>query len=349
MMGLTSRDNDQPRARARRGRMWRRAGALVIGACALAVGTGVAAPGPASAVTQCPPGSTLLLNVCIVIGRPTPTPTTIPSTPPTTAAPSVSLPPVTLPPVTVPPVLNPTSPVSVPDAAQHLLDLINGERQRAGLGALTSRDDVVAIALEHSLEMAQKGDIFHSTSYFGSAVRNLLNAAVRGENVAYNGDIDTAHARLMASAGHRANILDARFSVVGIAVVKAPDGRFFITQDFLQPAGAPRAVAAPKAPPAPRAAAPAASRKAATPKPAPTPTVPAPTTTVAPPPTTVAPPAPAPTVPSPPVVTLEPASTAGAAIIAHHGGATTVPLGTLAAVLLASALCACCVLPRRVA
>lgn len=345
MMGLTSRDNDQPRAQgARPGRTWRSAGALVIGACALTVGIGVASPGPASAVTQCPPGSTLLLNVCIVVGRPTTTPTTPPPTPPTTTAPLISLPPVTLPPVTLPPVPNPTSPVPAPDAAQHLLDLVNGERQRAGLGAVTSRDDVVAIAVAHSLEMAQEGDIFHSTSYFGSAVRNVLNASARGENVAYNGDIDTAHARLMASAGHRANILDSRFSVVGIGVVKAPDGRFFITQDFLQPAGAPRAATAPKAAPAPRPAAPAASRSAATPKPAP-----APTTTVPTPPTTVASPAPAPTVPvtsAPPVVTLEPASTAAAATIAHHGDATTAPLGALAAVLLALALAACCVLPR---
>ena len=340
MMGLTSRDNDQPRARTRQRRTWRSAAALVVGAFALTVGIGVAAPGPASAVTQCPPGSTLLLNVCIVISRPAPTPTTAPPTTPTTAAALISLPPVTLPPVTLPPVLNPTSPVSAPDAAQHLLDLVNGERQRAGLGALASRDDVVTIALEHSLEMAQKGDIFHSTSYFGPAVRNLLNASARGENVAYNGDIDAAHARLMASAGHRANILDSRFSVVGIGVVKAPDGRFFITQDFLQPAGAPRAATAPKAAPAPRPAAPAASRSAATPKP-----VPAPTTTVPTPPTTVAPPAPAPTVPvtaAPPAVTLEPATT-----IAHHGDATAAPLGALAAVLLAVALGACCVLPRR--
>lgn len=307
---------------------------------ALSAGIGRASAAP-TAVPQCPPGSTLLINVCIVLGRPTPT-TTV-TTQPTTAAalPPVTLPPVTPPPVTLPPPLNPTSPVSVPEAAQHLLDLVNGERQRAGLGALTSRDDVVAIALQHSQEMAQKGDIFHSTSFFSSTVKNLLNAGVRGENVAYNGDIDSAHARLMASAGHRANILDSRFSVVGMAVVKAPDGRYFVTQDFLESAGAPRA-AAPKAAPATRAVAPAASRRAAAPKPAP-----APTTTVAPP-TTVVPPT---TVPAPPnqsIVTLEPASAALSATVAHSGGPSTVPLAGLASVLLAAALCACCVVPRRV-
>ena len=339
MMGSTNRvGGERPAPAACRGRTWRTAGALVIAGLALTAGVGGASAQQAAAAPQCPSGTVLLINVCIVLGRPTPT-----TTPPTTAAPIISLPPVTLPPVTLPPPPNPTSPVPVAEAAQHLLDLVNSERQRAGLGALSSRDDVVAIALEHSHEMARKGDIFHSTSYFGQAVKNLLNAGARGENVAYNGDIDSAHARLMASAGHRANILDSRFSVVGIAVVKAPDGRLFVTQDFLQAAGAPRAAAAPRAAPAPRAAAPATARRAVAPKPAP-----APTTTVAPAPTTVAPPPPEPAVPAAqPLVTLEPSSAAVSATLADSG-ASTAPLGSLAAVLLAGALCASCVVPRRI-
>jgi hypothetical protein len=41
----------------------------------------------------------------------------------------------------------------------------------------------------------------------------------------------------MASAPHRANMLDARFVVVGIAA-ELRDGSWWVTQDFLQPAGA---------------------------------------------------------------------------------------------------------------
>jgi len=47
--------------------------------------------------------------------------------------------------------------------------------------------------------------------------------------------VESAHARLMNSRGHRANLLNPRFSVAGFAVVQAPDGRYFITENFLQP------------------------------------------------------------------------------------------------------------------
>ncbi|HEX2699451.1 MAG TPA: CAP domain-containing protein [Acidimicrobiales bacterium] len=300
----------------------------------LGVASGVIAAGSAHAA-GCPAGSLQLGTSCIVLGFPTTTP---PTTPPTTAAPLIELPPVTLPPVTLPPLLDSGVTKVVPSAAQRLLDLANGDRERAGLSRLTSRDDIVSIAVAHSQEMAAKGDIFHSTSFFGTAVKNLLNAAVRGENVAYNGDIDNTHVRLMASAGHRANILDARFSVVGIGVVQAADGRYFVTEDFIQPAGAPRpAAAAPSA--APRVAAPAASRKA------PVPTTAAPPTTVAPAPTTVVPVTAAPP-DTTPAVQLHTASNAASALPAPAHRPTPA-VGAAAALLLAGAMAACCVVPRR--
>lgn len=150
----------------------------------------------------------------------------------------VPVPPVPVPAINVPAVATPVlpaAPQSVPDAARRLLELVNLERQSAGLGPLTARDDVTAVASAHSLRMALAGDIFHNRIYFSSATRKLLKTAFRGENVAYNSSIEVAHSRLMRSAGHRVNLLNRRFSVVGIAVVQAPDGRYFITEDFLQP------------------------------------------------------------------------------------------------------------------
>ena len=315
-----------------------RRGRLLLGAAALAVG-GVLATGSGASAQQC--STSTLLGRLLCSGTPAPAPTT-----PTTVAPVVSLPPVTLPPVTIPPVVAPPPTMrTAPEAARRLLDLTNAERQRAGLGGLTHRDDVAGIAIAHSERMAQSGDIFHNDNFFGTAVKNLLNAGARGENVAYNGDIDAAHARLMASAGHRANILDGRFSVAGFGVVQAPDGRYFITENFIQPAGAPRAAAprpartaAPAPAPAPkRVAAPAPARAAAAP-----PTTGASPTTVAPPPPA---PEPAPSAPAPepaaqpletPVVAARTSSQAAA-----------VPLGGAAAVLLGLALLASVVVPLR--
>lgn len=180
------------------------------------------------------------------------TPTTAPL-----AAPVVTIPPsppITIAPPPPPPAPAPSAPRTAPEAAQRLLELVNGERARAGLGRLTSRDDVVAIALAHSQRMVAAGTIFHNDSYFTESVRRLLNSQARGENVAQNSSVDDTHARLMNSPGHRANILDPRFTVAGFGVVQAADGRYFTTQNFLQPAGA-------VATPAPRpAAAPALAR-----------------------------------------------------------------------------------------
>ncbi len=338
MAWLTSQHSGgRPSHHTGRGHAWRSAAGILTAALGLSMAAGLASAGGAAAGT-CPAGTVLYRNACIVIGFPIPTPTSAPpvTTPPTTAAPLVQLPPVTAPPVLAP-ILTPATPQVAAGAAQRLLDLVNGERRSAGLSGLTSRDDIVDIAIAHSQEMAQKGDIFHSDSFFASAVKNLLNAAVRGENVAYNGDIDNTHARLMASAGHRANILDPRFSAVGIGVVLAPDGRYFVTQDFIQPAGAPPATR-PSA--ASRAAAPAVPRKAAvtaTPAPAP-----APPENVTAPPTTVATP---PRVETPEVAHIDTVSSAVSAT-SPAPGHPVMPLAT-ATVLLMAAMAASCIVPRR--
>lgn len=333
MTDLALRGSDRQTASRVQGATGRRSAALLVAGLGLSFVLMFGSVGSASAAAQCPEGTVYFRMACITVGFPT-----SPTTAPTTVAPLISLPPITLPPVTLPPILTPSAPVVVPEAAQRLLDLANGERQQAGLGRLTMRDDLVAIALAHSQEMAQAGEIFHSVSFFTAAVKNVVNAVARGENVAYNGDIDNTHARLMNSPGHRANLMNPRFSIVGFAVVKAPDGRYFTTQNFIQPAGAPpvAAVAAPRAGPA------AASRKVAAPNAAPAPTTP---TTAALEPTTTAP---------PPVPVTEPIEevrfeTASSAISVPAGaaGGIPAPLGATAVVLLAGAMCACCIAARR--
>lgn len=288
----------------------RRSIAVAMAALALAT-LGMVARAERAEAFQCPPGTAQLGILCI---RSAPTTAPPAPTPTTTAPPVAALPPVTAPPVVAPPA---APAVSVADGARRLVDLANAERAKAGLGALAWRDDVAAIALAHSERMAAAGDIFHSDTFFGATVKNRLNVVARGENVAYNGSIDSAHSRLMASSGHRANIMDSRFSAVGIGVVRHADGRYFITQNFIQPAGAPRSVAPrPAAAAAPRAAAPKPA-----PKPAPAPAAPAAVaTTLAPAPTTTE--VPAPVVPAdaatlslaaaaPEVLTAVPASASG--------------------------------------
>lgn len=200
----------------------------VAAATALAVGLALAAEAPASAATSCG----FLGLFC--------------QAPPTTTAPvtvsPVTVPPVTVPVVEVPPVSVTLAPAPAPaglgigeeaGAADRLLALVNAERAAAHLPLLELRPAITAIAAGHSVEMATRADIFHNLAYFTSATRARLSASALGENVAVNGSLENAHVRLMASPGHRANILNGRFDAVGISVVHDDGGTVYITEDFL--------------------------------------------------------------------------------------------------------------------
>jgi hypothetical protein len=83
--------------------------------------------------------------------------------------------------------------------------------------------------------MAKAGDLWHNDAYFTPASHDALDAQTLGENVAMNADVDDMHRRLMASPHHRDNILDGRFSQLGVGVAVGKDGVLFATEDFVQP------------------------------------------------------------------------------------------------------------------
>ena len=147
-------------------------------------------------------------------------------------------------------------PAHQPAAVTRLLTLLNQERQTRGLVRFTLRDDVSAQSRKHSEAMAARGTIWHNDAYFTAANKQRLGAVLLGENVARNPDIDDAHRRLMNSPGHKANVVDGRFSVIGLAVYRSSTGSLYVTESFLQPVTAKVAAvdkprSAPTPPPAP--------------------------------------------------------------------------------------------------
>lgn len=194
-----------------------------------------------------------------------PCPTTAPTAPPAPpSAPPAPTAPAPVPesvpaPVAAPPQAPPAG--DVPEAAATLLALVNQERASARLGALESRGAIAAIAAGQSRAMAGRGDIWHNSGYFTPVTRSALGARGLGENVAMNGSIEDAHRRLMASPGHRANILNGAFDAVGISVVRDANGALFVTQDFVDSRVA--AKPKPKRTPTRRVAAPRRARTAA--------------------------------------------------------------------------------------
>jgi uncharacterized protein YkwD len=117
---------------------------------------------------------------------------------------------------------------------QRLLWLVNEERVQRGLPPLAVREDVGGIAEFHSADMEQTGVLEHNDEYFTDGTRERLDAQALGENVAYGPTVEQVHEMLMASDGHRHNLLDPRFTVVGIGIVEGSD-RLWVTQDFVQP------------------------------------------------------------------------------------------------------------------
>jgi hypothetical protein len=118
---------------------------------------------------------------------------------------------------------------------QQLFDLVNHERQKAGLNKLEWNDQLAQAALAHSKLLAENRDLSHQ--FPGEPILQERLGATKlrfnavAENVAAAPDVDTAHSALMKSPGHRANILHQDYNAIGISIVER-DHELFITQDF---------------------------------------------------------------------------------------------------------------------
>ena len=109
------------------------------------------------------------------------------------------------------------------------VSLINGERTRRGLGALTVRADLVAAARRQSVRMAPRLDIWHNLN-LENEISGWLDI---GENVGWSwGTAADLHEAFMESPEHRDNILFPRFNEIGIGEAIGSDGRIFVTETF---------------------------------------------------------------------------------------------------------------------
>lgn len=131
---------------------------------------------------------------------------------------------------------------SVAEAEMHALDLLGSDRARFGLPLLAPDAALGAIARAHSEEMRDSGFFGHLSPTTGLAADRLQAAGYRAtmhaENLARNDSLVEAQAALMASVGHRKNILDNKPTHVGIGVARLQAGErieWFVTQIFAKP------------------------------------------------------------------------------------------------------------------
>ncbi|MDQ1712252.1 MAG: hypothetical protein QOE45_1702 [Frankiaceae bacterium] len=140
------------------------------------------------------------------------------------------------------------------DAAStaQLYTLVNAHRTAKGLRTLTVHKGLADIARNWSLYMATNDVFKHNDALFTKASHRALGMATLGENIAYNGSVEGAHAALLNSPHHLYNIELPAFAVAGFAVVVDDAGRYWVTEDFgsaPRSAAPARTVAKPKAKP----------------------------------------------------------------------------------------------------
>ncbi len=156
-----------------------------------------------------------------------PTTTTSETTTTTTAEPTTTTTTTTT--TTVPPTTT-TVPVSEP---QRVVELVNEARAAAGCGVLKVDDRAVKAAQGHSDDMSARDYFSHDTPEgvdFTQRMRDAGYPSPGGENIAKGQRTPEAVMKAwMNSDGHRRNILNCGFTVIGVGL--ATDGWYW-TQNF---------------------------------------------------------------------------------------------------------------------
>jgi uncharacterized protein YkwD len=136
------------------------------------------------------------------------------------------------------PIAPPPSP-EVAELERKMLELLLAERQKQGLGSLERDAELDAVARAHSADMRAARFFAHDSPSTGSLEDRLDRARqlslVARENLGEGPDPERTHAGLMASPGHRANILAGDVTHVGIGVVRggvADPANLLVTQVF---------------------------------------------------------------------------------------------------------------------
>lgn len=122
------------------------------------------------------------------------------------------------------------------EAEQEILELINMERERAGLSPLALDESLSEVARKHSFDMWHRQYFSHNNpegeTPFDRMVEGEADFSRAGENLALARTVRRAHVGLMNSPGHRKNILDPEFRRIGIGVVDGGILGKMFTQNF---------------------------------------------------------------------------------------------------------------------
>lgn len=121
-----------------------------------------------------------------------------------------------------------------------VIRLVNVERTRAGLQALTQNWQLSRVARYKSQDMIDKGYFAHNSPTYGSPFKMMesfgLKYSAAGENIAMGQQSPSQVMNAwMNSPGHRNNIMSPSFTQIGVGLAKDRNGRMYWTQMFIKP------------------------------------------------------------------------------------------------------------------
>jgi uncharacterized protein YkwD len=109
------------------------------------------------------------------------------------------------------------------------LNRLNGDRRAHGLRSVQTHSQLQRKAQAWAEKLARENRLYHSRLTDGVSARWCS----LGENVGYGGSIASIEKAYMNSPGHRANILNGKFTHAGVGVARNGN-RIFTVQVFMQ-------------------------------------------------------------------------------------------------------------------
>ncbi|GGK50860.1 hypothetical protein Ppa06_08680 [Planomonospora parontospora subsp. parontospora] len=190
------------------------------------------APPTAKPTTPAPPSGTPTAKPTTP-APPSSTPTNKPTTPaPPTAKPTTPAPPSSTP-------GNPGTPGAVGTAEENeVVRLTNVERAKGGCAPLKHDPQLRQSAYGHSADMAAKGYFDHKSQDGRSFMDRIRGAGFTGgrafaENIAWGYPNPAAVVNgWMNSSGHKANIMNCGYNLIGVGAAKNAQGQIYWTQNF---------------------------------------------------------------------------------------------------------------------
>ena len=122
---------------------------------------------------------------------------------------------------------------------QLAVNLLNQARQNEGLEPLKVNLQLSKLAADYALDMRNRKFFAHVDPDGKDPFERMAAVGIdfpnAGENIALSPDVETAHRMLLDSPLHRENILNPKFTEIGIGVRPDARGGVYLVQEFIGP------------------------------------------------------------------------------------------------------------------